>query len=51
MSYIIHMINLGEMYILEKRLTGGVWGETLELWDFPFDCQDLSGFVFVILNL
>jgi len=32
----------GEMYILEKRLTGGVWGETLELWDFPFDCQDLS---------
>jgi len=32
----------GEMYILEKRLCGGVWGETLELWDFPFDCQDLS---------
>lgn len=32
----------GEMYILEKRMTGGVWGETLELWDFPFDCQDLS---------
>jgi len=32
----------GEMYMLEKRLAGGVWGETLELWDFPFDCQDLS---------
>ena len=33
----------GEIYVTEKRVTGGVWGETLELWDFPFDCQDLSG--------
>jgi len=32
----------GEVYILEKRVVCGVWGETLELWDFPFDCQDLS---------
>ena len=39
-----------QMYVLEKRLAGGVWGETLELWDFPFDCQDLSGLPLVFVS-
>jgi len=32
----------GDRYIHEQRIIHSVWSETLELWDFPFDTQDLS---------
>lgn len=33
---------VGECYIIERRRMKGVFAETLELNDFPFDCQDLT---------
>ena len=33
---------IGECYIIERRRMKGVFAETLELNDFPFDCQDLT---------
>jgi len=32
----------GLRYVHENRIVHTVWSETLELWDFPFDTQDLS---------
>jgi len=32
----------GQRYVHENRIVHTTWSETLELWDFPFDTQDLS---------
>jgi len=32
----------GQRFVHENRIVHTVWSETLELWDFPFDTQDLS---------
>jgi hypothetical protein len=42
MWYEVWTSQQGVRYIHEQRLIHSVWSETLELWDFPFDTQDLS---------